>query len=118
MKEIKAHLRYLRMAPRKVRLVTQSIRGKRAKNAEIQLCFTQKAAALPVLKLLRSAMANAKHNFQIDVDRLMVRSIRVDGGPTLKRFMPRARGMASSIRKRTSHITLVLSDTKDQKLKI
>ena len=117
MKEIKAQLRYLRMAPRKVRLVTDAIKGKSASIAETQLKFLEKSAALPVRKLLRSAMANAKHNFNITPDQLMVKTVRVDKGPTLKRFMPRARGMASPIHKHMSHIILVLSEQekKDKK---
>lgn len=117
MKEIKAQLNYLRMAPRKVRLVADAIKGKSANVADTQLKFLEKAAAVPVRKLLRSAMANAKHNFDIASDRLMVKTVRVDKGPTLKRFMPRARGMASSIHKHMSHIILVLAEQekKDKK---
>lgn len=85
------------------------MKGKSVKKADAQLKFTQKDAALPLRKLLQSAMANAKHNFNIDPDQLIVKSVRVDQGPTLKRFMPRARGMASPIHKRTSHITLILA---------
>lgn len=112
MVEVKAQLRYLRMAPRKVRLVTRAIQGKPLKDAIVMLRFLAKGAARPVRKLLRSAEANAKHNFRLDSDTLMVHSIRVDQGPVLKRFMPRARGMASPIRKRMSHITLILSEQK------
>lgn len=73
---------------------------------------------MPLLKLLRSAMANAKHNFHLDAERLAVRSVRVDGGPALKRFVPRSRGMANPIRRRTSHITLILSESESIKSKI
>lgn len=111
MSEIKAYLRYLRMAPRKVRTMANIMKGKSVKSAEAQLQFAQKAASLPLRKLLKSAVANAKHNFNIDVERLVIKTIRVDQGPTLKRSLPRARGMASRINKRTSHITLVLSDS-------
>ena len=110
MKEVIAHLRHLRIAPRKVRKVAQTMKGKPAKHAETQLRFMRKAAALQLLKLLRSAIANARHNFQLDADSLIVRSVRVDGGPVLKRSMPRSRGMANPIRKRTSHITLTLTE--------
>jgi len=114
MKDIIAHLRHLHIAPRKTRRVAQALRGKSVKQAETQLRFMNKAAALPLLKLLRSAMANAKHNFQLDTDRLAVRSVRVDGGPALKRFVPRSRGMANPIRKRSSHITLILGEVKNR----
>ncbi|OGF74476.1 50S ribosomal protein L22 [Candidatus Giovannonibacteria bacterium RIFCSPHIGHO2_02_FULL_46_20] len=110
MKEIIARLQYLHIAPRKARLVAHTIRGKSVALAEARLRFAHKGAAVPLLKLLRSAIANAKHNFQLDADRLVVQSVRVDSGTVLKRFMPRARGTASPIRKRTSHITLVLME--------
>ncbi len=109
MTEITAHLRFLRISPRKVRLCADVIRGKTAKQAELQLRALRKGGAEPLVKLLRSAVANAKHNFNItDPETLMVKSIRVDKGPTLKRSMPRARGSAAPIRKRMSHISLVL----------
>src|SRR3989338_673173 len=111
MSEIKAHLRYLRMAPRKVRTMANIMKGKPVKLAEVQLQFAQKNASLPLRKLLRSAIANAKHNFNIDSEQLMVKTVRVDQGPTLKRSLPRARGMASRIKKRTSHIMLVLTES-------
>ncbi len=107
--EIKAKLRYLRIAPRKVRLVADAIRGKSAKDASISLKFIPKRSAGPMLKLLRSAVANAKHNFNKEEEDLIVSSVRVDKGPTLKRFMPRARGVASRINKRSSHISIILS---------
>ncbi len=105
------------MAPRKVRLVADLIKGKKARQAETELRFLEKSAALPIKKLLRSAIANAKHNFNIESDRLMVKTIRVDKGPTLKRIMPRARGMASPIHKHMSHIVLVLSERTDMSTK-
>lgn len=109
MKQITAHLRYLRISPRKVRLCADVMRGKTVKDADLQLRALRKGGAEPLRKLLRSATANAKHNFSItDTDALVVSSIRVDKGPTLKRFMPRARGSAAPIRKRMSHISLVL----------
>ncbi len=109
MPEIKAHLRFLRISPRKVRLCAEVMRGKTAKEAELQLRTLRKGGAEPLAKLLHSAMANAKHNFNItDAEELVVTSIRVDKGPTLKRSMPRARGSAAPIRKRMSHISLVL----------
>ena len=110
MAEIKAHLRYLRMSPRKVRVVADTIKGKSAGEAETVLDFIPRQAALPIKKLLKSAIANAKHNFNTEKENLVVKSIRVDKGPTLKRFMPRARGVASPIRKRESHITIILEN--------
>lgn len=100
------------MSPRKVRLVADLVRGLPAVEAEAQLSFFRRAAAAPVLKLLKSAVANAENNFKLDRASLKVKTITVDGGPTLKRFRPRAHGSAATIRKRTSHITIVLSDGK------
>lgn len=111
--EIKAELNYLRMSPRKVRLVADLIRGMGTENAAATLRHLPKRAGDPVLKLLKSAIANAKHNFQIENDRgLFIREIRVDSGPILYRSRPRAFGRAAPIRKRTSHLTLLL-DTKE-----
>ena len=100
------------MSPRKVRLVVDVIRGKAVPDAITRLKFLQKEAAKPVLKLLQSAMANAEHNFKRDPQSLRVKSIVADGGPTLKRWRPRAFGRAAPIRKRTTHVTLVLTDEK------
>jgi large subunit ribosomal protein L22 len=108
MTEVKAHVRYLRMSPRKVRLVVDLIRGMAIAPALAQLQFMPKAAATPVRKLLQSAIANAEHNFKLDRDTLFVKSALVNQGPTLKRWRPRAMGSAAPILKRTSHITLVL----------
>jgi len=107
--EVKAKLRFTRIAPRKARLVADLIRGKASEEALSILTYTPKAAARIVIKLLRSAIANATQK-KIDVDRLYVKTIAVDQGPTMKRFMPRALGRATSIRKRTSHITIVLDE--------
>lgn len=101
------------MAPRKVRLVIDTIRGKSALVAETQLSFLKKGAAEPVLKLLRSAMANATHNFQMQKEDLVVKTITADGGPTIKRSRPRAFGRSAPIRKRTTHIMIVLASKKD-----
>jgi large subunit ribosomal protein L22 len=98
------------MSPRKVRLVIDTIRGKSVPDAVTRLTFLRKDAALPVLKLLKSAMANAEHNFNLEPAKLRVKSVTADGGPTIKRFRPRAHGSAAPIRKRTTHIMLVLSD--------
>ncbi len=101
------------MAPRKVRLIVDTIRGKSALDAETRLSFMKQAAAEPVLKLLRSAMANASHNFHMEKGDLMIKSIVADGGPMLKRSRPRAFGRSAPIRKRTTHITIVLISRKE-----
>jgi len=109
---VTAKLRYLRIAPRKVRLVADLIRGKKVEQAQTILNFTVKKAARPLLKLLNSAVANAKHNFQLDELNLYISKITVDEGPKLKRWRPRARGQVAPIQKKTSHITLVLDEIK------
>lgn len=109
MVKISAELNYLRMSPRKVRLIADAIRGKSVESAERSLRFLTRRAGRPVGKLLRSAVANAKHNFQITAPAsLVVAEITVDEGPTLKRRRPRAMGRAFPIKKRTSHVRLVL----------
>jgi large subunit ribosomal protein L22 len=110
--ESKAHLRYLRMAPRKVSLVAALVRGKPVGDALNVLRYTQKAAAKPLTKLIKSAVANATDlsKGQVDVDRLVVTQISVDQGPTARRYMPRAMGRASRINKKTSHVHVVLSE--------
>ena len=108
--EVKARLRFVRIAPTKARLVADLIRGKRSEEALNILTFTQKAAAKILIKLLKSAIANATQKKNIDVYRLYVKQITVDQGPTMKRFQPRALGRATMIRKRTSHIHIVLDE--------
>lgn len=103
MLKAKAQLNYLRISPRKVRLAADLIRGLSVIEAEQQLRFCAKRAAEPLLKLLRSAVANANN-----APDLYVSEIKVNPGPTLKRWRPRARGMAAMIRKRTSHIIIIL----------
>lgn len=107
--DVIASLRGLRMAPRKVRLVIDLVRRLPVAEAETRLSFLKKDAARPVLKLLRSAIANAQHNFKLDPTTLVIKSITADGGTTLKRFRPRAMGRAAPIRKRTTHINLILA---------
>jgi len=109
--EAKAVARYIRMSPRKVRYVVELIRGKKVDQALDILTFNTRRASAAVSRLLKSAIANAGQNESIDVDTLYVRKISVDGGPTLKRFRPRAMGRANRIRKRTSHITIVLDES-------
>lgn len=108
--DVHAFLRSLRMSPRKVRLVIDAVRGKSVKDADIRLSLMKKDAALPVLKLLRSAVANAEHNFKLSADSLYIKTITADGGPTLKRSRARAFGRAAPIRKRTTHISIVVAD--------
>ena len=107
---VTAKLRYLRIAPRKVRLVADLIRGKRIEEAQNILNFKVKKAVLPLLKLLRSAVANAKNNFQLDESNLYIAKILVDEGPKYKRWRARARGRAEEIQKKTSHVTIVLEE--------
>lgn len=103
------------MSPRKVRLVVDSVRGLKAEAALDQLYFSQKDAAKPLAKLIKSAMANAKHNHDIDANTLVVKTAFVDGGAIQYRWMPRAMGRATPIRKRTAHITVILEgDAKDK----
>ena len=108
--EVRAKLRFARIGPRKARLVADLIRGKGSEEALNILTFTKKGAAKILVKLLRSAIANATQKKTIDIDRLYVKQIMVDHGPMMKRFMPRALGRATMIRKRSSHITLVLDE--------
>jgi large subunit ribosomal protein L22 len=108
---MKASATHIRISPRKVRMVVDTVRGKSVSQALSILGFTRKKAALPVQKLLKSAVANAVENGGInDVETLVIDCIMVDEGPTLKRYMPRARGRATPIRKRTSHIRIVLRE--------
>lgn len=111
MEEIKAYLKHLRISPRKTRLVADQIRGLSFDKAASQLKFILKESARPLLKLLMSAAASAK---QADLreDRLFVKELKVDQGKTLKRYMPRARGRATVIRKKSSNITLILAEHK------
>jgi large subunit ribosomal protein L22 len=111
--EAKAVAKYIRMSPRKARLVVDLIRGKNAKTALAILQHTPNMPAEPIYKVLHSAMANAENNFEMNRDDLYVAKVFIDQGPVLKRFRPRARGMASKIRKPTSHITIILKEQKE-----
>lgn len=108
--EARAIARYIRISPRKVRLVVDLIRGKSLEEARAILRYLNKRAALPVAKVLESAAANAVNNHDMLEDRLFVKAAYVDEGPALKRVLPRARGRADIIKKRTSHITIVLGE--------
>lgn len=107
-----ATAKYVRISSRKVKLVIDLIRGKSVKEAQAILQYTPKAATEPVLKLLNSAVANAENNLELNRDDLKVAEVYANQGPTLMRFRPRAHGRASKIRKRTSHITIVLDQAK------
>jgi len=107
-----ATAKYIRVSSRKVKAVIDLIRGKSVKEAEAILQYTPKSATEPVAKLLKSAVANAENNLEMDRGELYIAEIYANQGPTLKRFRPRAHGRASSIRKRTSHITIVLDQAK------
>lgn len=110
MPEAVARLTMLRSTPQKTRLVADLIRGKGVSEAENILKFTNRRAAAPMLKLLQSAKANAVNNHDMFEDSLVVKTIRVDEGPTFKRMLPRARGRADLLRKRTCHITITLEE--------
>lgn len=113
MQQAKATASTVRIAPRKVRLVVDLIRGKEIGEALAILKLTQRAASPVVEKVLNSAIANAEHNYEMDVENLIVSEVFVNEGPTMKRFRPRAQGRASAINKRTSHITVVVSEKKE-----
>ena len=108
-----ARARYIRQSPYKVRLVLDLVRGLPVEQALTVLQFTNRRAAGPVRKVLNSAVANAEHNLALDPEELFVSQAYADEGPTLKRFRPRARGRATRVRKRTSHITIVVSERED-----
>jgi large subunit ribosomal protein L22 len=108
--EAKAKLRYVRMSPQKARLVVDMIRGKKVQDALNILQFSPQKPAAIVAELVKSAVANAEQKGVSDVDAMFVKHISVDQGPALKRFIPRAQGRASKIRKPTSHVQVVLDE--------
>ena len=111
--EVKAKAKFIRMSPRKVRLVADLVRGAEVNKAINQLRFANKLAAQPIIKLINSAIANAANNFELDKNNLFIKEIRIDEGTKLKRWMPKARGRATPILKRTSHINIILSELVD-----
>jgi large subunit ribosomal protein L22 len=111
--EARAKARYVRVTPRKARRVVDLIRGLPADQAQATLRFAPQSASDPVGKVLASAIANAGHQSHLDVGSLVVSRAWVDEGPTLKRFRPRAQGRGYRIEKRTSHITVIVSDRKE-----
>ncbi|ABY35583.1 MULTISPECIES: 50S ribosomal protein L22 [Chloroflexus] len=108
--EAKAVTRYVRISPLKVRLVMDVVRGMNVDRALATLRYMPQKAAREVARTIKSAAANAEHNFDMDRESLYIKTIYADQGPVLKRIMPRARGMANRIRKPTTHITVVVAD--------
>ena len=113
--EVKAKLNALRISPRKVRLIADLIRGMDVQRAELELANAPQRSSMDLQKLLKSAIANARHNFELEKDVLFIKEIFVDGGVVMKRQMPRAFGRAAIIRKRTSNISLTLSTERELK---
>lgn len=109
--EVKAKTRYARISPSKLRMPIDKVKGKPVEEALNILKFMQVKAAGIIAKTLKSAVSNAEHNNELDVDNLKVKNIFVDQGPSMKRFRPRARGRASRILKRTSHVTVIVEET-------
>jgi large subunit ribosomal protein L22 len=112
--KVKAQNRFVRQSPYKVRRVLDLVRGLPVEEAEHVLRLTNRAAAKPIEKTLASALANAEHNHALDIEDLVIAEAFADEGPTLKRYRPRARGRATRINKRTSHITIVVSDMNEE----
>lgn len=108
--EARAKGKYVRISPRKVRLIMDEVRGRSVDEALKILSFAPQKGARLLKKVINSAVANAEHNLKLDVDRLYVKRVFADEGPTLRRFRPRALGRATRIRKRTSHLTVILDE--------
>ncbi len=113
--EVRAKTKYLRISPRKLRLQADLIRGKMVREAEDILLALRTKGARMLYKTLQSAIANAEHNFKLKKENLFIKILTVDGGPVLKRYVPKAFGRAGGIRKPTSHITIVLSEVGEEK---
>ena len=114
--EVTAKINYLRIAPRKVRLVADLIRGKSIEKARSLLDFSLKKGAVPLRKLLNDSVTNAKNNFQLDEETLVLSEIKVDEGPKLKRWRARARGRAAEIQKKSCHVTIILKGNKKKRV--
>lgn len=108
--QVRAVSKWVRVSPDRARLVARKIQGQSVDDALLEAQFTRSKAARIIFKTLESAIANAEHNYDLDVDRLVVAECRVDQGPVLKRMKPRARGRADIIRRPTSHITVVVRE--------
>ncbi len=111
--KVRAQAKHIRQSPYKVRRVLDLVRGLPVDEARVVLEFTNRKAADTIIKVLDSAVANAEHNFALDAEELFVAEAYADEGPTLKRWRPRARGRATKIRKRTSHITIIVADEEE-----
>lgn len=111
--EARAIAKFIRVSPRKARMVVDLVRGKKLEEALAILRYTPNKAAEAVTKVVKSAAANAEHNYEMDKEELVISQIFVDQGPSLKRVMPRAMGRADIIKRKTSHITVVVSDKKE-----
>ena len=114
--EVRAVSKYVRISPSKVRMVVDAVKGKPVETGLNELKFMPQKAASLVEKTIRSAVANAEQNTDLDIDQLVIRNIIADQGPTLKRFRARARGRGTRILKRTSHITVILAEEPDTAL--
>lgn len=112
--KVTAKLNYLHISPRKVRAVVAVVKKMNPKEAMAQLRFVPNRASQPLMKLIKSALANAENNFSIDTESARISEFKVDGGPVFKRFRPASRGRASALKKKTSHITLVLEGQRRQ----
>ena len=108
--EVKAIAKFIRVSPRKTRIVAKNVVGKPVEDAMNILKFTPQKGAEVIRAVMRSALANAENNANMNVDALVVKEVIVNEGPTWKRFMPRAQGRATSLRKRTSHVTVILAE--------
>ncbi len=108
--EVKAKLKFLKMGPKKLRLLADVIRGLDVAGAQAQLSFVNKIAAKPLIKLINSAIANAENNFDLKKDNLFIKKIIIDEGPVLRRWQPKAHGRATPIKKRSCHINLILAE--------
>lgn len=114
--EVLAKGKYIKTSPKKARAVADLVRGKGASEAQVILSVMPQTSATEIKKVLDSAIANAENNFNLEKSKLMISKISIDGGPVVKRYMPRAKGMASDIKRRTSHIEIVVSgDVKTKK---
>ncbi|MAF14316.1 MAG: 50S ribosomal protein L22 [Parcubacteria group bacterium] len=116
--EVKASARFIKIAPRKVRLTINQLTGLEVEKSLDHLKFVHKGAVKPVTKLIKSAIANAENNFKLDKKDLFIKKIAADDGPIIKRFKPRAYGRSAPIRKRTSHISLILGVKEGAKLRV
>lgn len=111
--QVSAKAKFIRTSPRKIRLVVDAVRTMKVEDALNSLRFMNKKAAEPVMKIINSAISNAEHNFELAKNNLYIKEIKVDEAPTIKRWMPRAHGRATTIRKRNSHIIVVLGEVED-----